>query len=401
MYSQSSGTSQDWFSVMCSEIKKNLAPDPDVLSSAWGRLMTALEKEVKEMQEKKQDIIPQIDYEAISENNGHFPNANDIKKRGVVVVRNLLSESEALEYRDELKDYLKLNAGKYGDPGMFYEIYWAKPQVNARQHERMHTVMNALNGLWYASEETDVDFGKSVLYVDRLRIRPPRARLGLVPHIDGGCIERWADETYRNVYKKILEGNWEDYDPFDGTYRVNANMNLHGTQSQCTFFRTFQGWLSFSNTGPGLGTLQVFPLLKESISYVMLRPFLDDVPSDVFCGAALRSLQILNKEYHQLIHDNVVTIPNIKPGDAVFWHCDGVHAVEEFHNGDEEGIVFYIPSGPDCPINRKYLEKLRESFFHGKTPPDFGDENLETKFENRARPEDLTSIGKKIMMISD
>ena len=392
---------RDWFSTMCSELKKSLSPQPDVLNEAWERLMESLKEGVIEIQEKTKEAIPQVDYEAIKENNGMFPNVEEIKKRGVVVVRNLVPESEAMEYKEELMDYLKENAGKYGDPSLFYGIFWSKPQVKARQHERMYAVMNALNSLWHASEDTDVDFGKSVLYVDRMRIRAPQSHGGLAPHIDGGCIERWADETYASVYSRIFEGNWEEYDPFDATYRLNANMNLYGSRFACTFFRTFQGWLSLSNTGPGQGTLQVFPLLKESTSYVMLRPFLHDVPPAVFCGTGLGRQQIVHKKYHELIYDNLVTIPNIKPGDAVFWHCDIPHAVEELHGGDEEGIVFYIPSGPDCPINRQYAAKLKKSFFQGKTPPDFGEKHFETKFVNRAEPRDLTAIGKKIMMIQN
>lgn len=42
-------------------------------------------------------------------------------------------------------------------------------------------------------------------------------------------------------------------------------------------FRSFQGWMSLSNTQPGGGTLRLCPLVKHSISYVMLRPLLKDV----------------------------------------------------------------------------------------------------------------------------
>ena len=72
----------------------------------------------------------------------------------------------------------------------------------------------------------------------------------LAPHMDGGGIERWKDKNYRSVYRRILEGNSDEYDPFEADYRAVANMNELG--SGCTFFRMFQGWLATSASGERL-----------------------------------------------------------------------------------------------------------------------------------------------------
>ena len=69
----------------------------------------------------------------------------------------------------------------------------------------------------------------------------------LAPHMDGGGIERWKDRNYRSVYRRILEGNPDEYDPFEADFRAVANMNELG--SACTFFRMFQGWLATSASG--------------------------------------------------------------------------------------------------------------------------------------------------------
>jgi hypothetical protein len=45
------------------------------------------------------------------------------------------------------------------------------------------------------------------------------------------------------------------------------------TRLQSSVFRTFQGWLALSATSPSHGTLQVFPDVKLSNAYLMLRPF--------------------------------------------------------------------------------------------------------------------------------
>ena len=41
---------------------------------------------------------------------------------------------------------------------------------------------------------------------------------------------------------------------------------------------SLQGWTAMTPSNPGEGTLQLFPLLKEGISYVMMRPLMKDIP---------------------------------------------------------------------------------------------------------------------------
>ena len=36
---------------------------------------------------------------------------------------------------------------------------------------------------------------------------------------------------------------------------------------------------------------------------------------------------------HLQLEKTMTSIPKVYPGDAVFWHCDVVHAVEHDHNG--------------------------------------------------------------------
>lgn len=37
-------------------------------------------------------------------------------------------------------------------------------------------------------------------------------------------------------------------------------------------FRAFQGWTSLTPTGPGEGTLRVFPYIREMSAYALMRP---------------------------------------------------------------------------------------------------------------------------------
>ena len=40
----------------------------------------------------------------------------------------------------------------------------------------------------------------------------------------------------------------------------------------------------------------------------------------------------------------MVSIPKVNPGDAVFWHSDVVHSVEQEHtgSGDSAGKAFFL-----------------------------------------------------------
>lgn len=69
----------------------------------------------------------------------------------------------------------------------------------------------ALLSLFSHHPDVPVSLNTPLTYADRLRIRHPGdAQFALGPHADGGSIERWEDETYRKVYQRCLEGEWEN-----------------------------------------------------------------------------------------------------------------------------------------------------------------------------------------------
>lgn len=43
---------------------------------------------------------------------------------------------------------------------------------------------------------------------------------------------------------------------------------------------------------------------------------------------------------HLRLEETMTAPPKVYPGDAIFWHCDVIHAVEEEHNGpgDSAGL---------------------------------------------------------------
>lgn len=111
-------------------------------------------------------------------------------------------------------------------------------------------------------------------YCDRVQIRPPGdEHFGLPPHVDGGGVERWEDVAYNHTYRKIFQGKvvssrnhppsgvaltqsqWQEYNPWDLTGRLDANMNMYDGPGGCSVFRSFQSWLGLSRHGPQQGTL--------------------------------------------------------------------------------------------------------------------------------------------------
>ena len=84
----------------------------------------------------------------------------------------------------------------------------------------------------------------------------------------------------------------------------------------------------------------------------------------------------------------------MQPGDAVFWHSDLVHAVEDEHNGPGYSNVMYIGSTAGCEKNSAYLVGEAAAFLAGKTPPDFPADNFEVDFKGRGTVADLTPLGR-------
>lgn len=47
--------------------------------------------------------------------------------------------------------------------------------------------------------------------------------------MDGGGIERWEDDQYRKVYRRILDGGqgWRGHNSWDLTEAIGANQDLY------------------------------------------------------------------------------------------------------------------------------------------------------------------------------
>ena len=371
--------------------------------------------EISKLKASKKSIIPEISFNQINQRNTKF--VESIKKRGCVIVRDVFENLTIERLNNDLEKYIEENnyyddqKKKSGLDKYFSDLksskpqimglYWSKAQMEIRHSENMLKVKKWLNNLWiYKNDEYEVfDPSKELSYADRVRRREPGDNtLGLSPHCDAGSVERWSDDYYQKIYKDIFSDNFLKFNPFDAKYRDKTTE--FESPAVAHVFRTFQGWTALTEQGPNDGTLQLIPIAK-AMAYILTRALLDDVPKGELCGSKLGKALSVNKEYHSLLLEGLISIPNMKPGDTVWWHPDVVHAVEDKHLGKNYSNVVYVGATPYCKKNIDYVRKQAKKFLKGESPPDFAAEDFETNYKGRIKIENLTSLAKKQLAIEN
>ena len=372
-------------------------------------------EEISKLKASKKSIIPEISFNQITQINTKF--VESVKKRGCVIVRDVFENLTIERLNNDLEKYIEENnyyddqKKKSGLDKYFSDLksskpqimglYWSKAQMEIRHSENMLKVKKWLNNLWICkNDEYEVfDPSKELSYADRVRRREPGDNtLGLSPHCDAGSVERWSDDYYQKIYKDIFSDNFLKFNPFDAKYRDKTTE--FESPAVAHVFRTFQGWTALTEQGPNDGTLQLIPIAK-AMAYILTRALLDDVPKDELCGSKLGKALSVNKEYHSLLLEGLISIPNMKPGDTVWWHPDVVHAVEDKHLGKNYSNVVYVGSTPYCKKNLDYMRKQAKKFLKGESPPDFAAEDFETNYKGRIKIQNLTPLAKKQLAIEE
>jgi hypothetical protein len=394
------------------QVKKDLRQALPNYADAFRDVESEMRRRVAQIvkeREAGEAVIPTVPYSEIASGAVSPQMKAKIKDRGACVIRKVFAPEQAQAWNDEVGRYVEENhldeklahAAEdryFGNLGMskpqIYGIYWSRPQVQARQAESLTRARVFMNRLWLAESEGRRHFDpeQTPVYADRIRRRPPgSSSLGLSPHCDGGSVERWLDENFRTVYRHVFSGNWRDYDPFDAAWRPEARELP--SPAVCSMFRTFQGWTALTRQGKGDGTLQLIPI-ANSMVYMLLRALQDDVPETDLCGAKPGRALSVQPQWHSPLLEALTSIPVMEPGDAVFWHSDVVHAVEDEHKGPGYSNVMYIGATVGCAKNSAYLARQAPTFLAGKTPPDFAPDDFEVDFRGRGTESDLTALGR-------
>lgn len=387
---------------------------PDV-PGRFRRLSQALADEVSAIRAEQAagGAVPELAYADVAAGRVTPQQVARIKRRGCVVIRAVFERAQVEAWNDEVVRYIdavgylermkeKAGLDKYfstlaSSRPQIYSLYWSRPQMQARQHEHMAVTRAWLNRLW-TFEKNGVRFfdpDRQFNYADRIRRREPGdASLGLSPHSDGGSVERWCEATFRTMYRPVFEGDPLAFDPFDAEGRITTREIP--SPAVCSAFRTFQGWTALTRQGPGDGTLRLVPLAKTT-PWMLLRALQDDVPEGDLCGAQPGRALGASPQWHAALLEGLVSIPQMEPGDTIWWHSDVIHAVEDRHGGSGYSNVIYIGAAPWCAKNEAFAKKQAAAFLEGRSSPDFAPEDYELGFAGRAQAADLSPLGRRQM----
>jgi hypothetical protein len=366
---------------------------------------------VAEIQAEKargETVWPVIDYADIENGTVSAEQLAKLHRRGCLVVRGHFDRAQALAWDSDIVDYVEKNRffenyagpgddffGSVGSKPEIYPIYWSKPQMQARQSDRMARVQAFLNRQWRSESDGGqwFDPNRDSLYPDRIRRRPPGADSnGLGAHCDPGTLDLWMTEAYQKAFRHLFDGTVEEYDPWDAAHRTSGPQYPGSTM--CSVFRTFQGWTALSDMDHDQGVLHTVPI-PEAMAYLMLRPLLADAPEDDMCGVTTNQVFPANERWHPLLMQALTGIPDVKAGDSVWWHCDMIHSVAPVADQRGWGNVMYIPAAPWCPRNEQYAVNVRESFVTGSSPSDFPEENYERAWSDRFGVDELNETGRR------
>jgi hypothetical protein len=375
--------------------------------AAVERQVEAQADEVAAARERGEEAWPVIDYADIATGDVSARALAQLRKRGCLVVRGHFERDQALAWDQGIVDYVEGNRffetyrgpgddffGSVGSRPEIYPVYWSSAQMQARQSERMARVQAFLNRLWkHESQGANwFDPDRDSLYPDRIRRRPPGTdSAGLGTHLDPGTLDLWMTKDYQLAFRHLFDGHPERYDPWDAAYRT-AGPQYPGT-TMCSAFRTFQGWTALSDMDRDQGVLHTVPI-PGAMAYLMLRPLLADVPEDDMCGVTVNQVFPVSDRWHAPLRRTLVSIPNVRAGDSVWWHCDMIHSVAPVTSQRGWGNVMYIPAAPWCPRNERYAASVRCAFATGSSPDDFPAEHYERAWPDRFRAADLNETGK-------
>jgi hypothetical protein len=387
---------------------------PD-LPRRFAQLTEALNDEVSAIRAEQAQggAVPEIRHADIVGGRVSKAQIARIKRRGCVVIRGVFDPAQAEAWNDALGRYIdavrylermpaKAGLDKYfsalgASRPQIFGLYWSPAQMQARQHPHMAGTRAWLNRLWTFEKHgrRHFDPDRQFNYADRTRRREPGdATLGLSPHSDGGSVERWCEPTFRHVYREVFHGDPLAFDPFDAEGRTTTREIP--SPAVCSAFRTFQGWTALTRQGPGDGTLELVPIAKTT-PWMLLRALQPDVPDGDLCGAQPGRALGASMQCHAELLAGLVSIPQVGPGDTVWWHSDVIHAVEDQHRGDAFSNVIYIGSAPWCDKNAAFAERQAAAFLTGRSSPDFAPEDYELDFDGRARRDDLSPLGQMQM----
>lgn len=406
------------------KIKRDLVSGhTSAITASWKRLLRELRKEIDLISSKGSEVIPTIDFADIEKSACVEDFSRRLRRRGVGVIRKVVPRETAVAWKQETLRYLSENPHTKSSPPNapeLYELYWSPAQIKARAHPNVFAAQRFAMSHWKSSDPSAaVATPFPVAYADRIRIRRPgNSAPPTSAHAGGGSVERWEPDGYgrAGTYAKIFDGEWEEYDPWDGAARVGVTSDLYNGASSCSVFRMFEGWLAMSSIAPREGGLLFCPTLQAATAYFLLRPFfspksppetagrgfldaanwtLDSPQNSILHGALPSYVQELNGQLHPHLQlgRSLVRAPALRPGDYLVWHPDLAHAADGLHEGALDSAAMYVPACPLTQTSALYLCRQRKAFLLGRPGPDFGSGRGESDHAGRPGVQEVNEAG--------
>lgn len=97
----------------------------DAVVASWQRLLERLREEIPLIASLGSKVIPEIDFSDLDAASQRFKDEH--RKRGVAIIRNAVPEQEALDLKQDLRDYIAANPKTRAFPQdnpQVYELYW-------------------------------------------------------------------------------------------------------------------------------------------------------------------------------------------------------------------------------------------------------------------------------------
>lgn len=85
----------------------------DSIIAGWQRLLKVLQRENQIVAQKGSSVVPEVQFSSLDADIAQ--NQEEIKRRGVAIIRGVIPEDEARSYKFEIEDYVRKNPQTRGE----------------------------------------------------------------------------------------------------------------------------------------------------------------------------------------------------------------------------------------------------------------------------------------------
>lgn len=94
------------------DVKRALVKDKSALQNSWNRLLFRLKQETESIKKQGSTCLPEVDFANIQNPTEGFQDA--LRQHGVAIVRQVIPEKEAREFKEDVEKYIASNPSTKG-----------------------------------------------------------------------------------------------------------------------------------------------------------------------------------------------------------------------------------------------------------------------------------------------